>query len=102
MLKKMMALAASTAMLGANAAAYAIVSARTAIKTVTGAGESAEPASGTNVQPSIPPMPPEAEHKAAAPRKPGAHKPSARKVSAAKTQHAKVAHRKTRTKSPAR
>jgi len=113
MLKKMMALAASTAMLGANAAAYAIVSVRTAVKNVTGAGEAGEPgpATGTSIQPSIPPMPPEAEHKAAprkaaahkvATHKVAAHKAGARKASAAKAQHAKVTHRKARPKSTGR
>lgn len=103
MLKKMMALAATTAMLGANAAAYAINSARAAVRSVTGspsAGE--EPARGTSIQPSIPPMPPEAVH-TAAPAKAGAHKVAAHKVAAnkpaaAKNQRARTGQKKSRAK----
>lgn len=103
MLKKMMALVASTAMLGANAAAYAIITARTAVRNVTGAGDKGEagPAIGTNIQPSIPPMPPEPERKAASGRA-GPHKVSAHKVAAAKSQLVRSGHRKVRAKSRAR
>jgi len=110
MLKKMMALAATAAMLGANAAAYAIITVRTAVKNVTGdAGGEAAPASGTNIQPSIPPMAaepphPEAHAKAAAHKAP-AHKVSAHKVSAhkgvaAKGQRRKSSHAKVRVTNP--
>lgn len=111
MLKKMMALAATTAMLGANAAAYAINSARAAVRSVTGspsAGE--EPGRGTSIQPSIPPMPAEPAaplrkadvHKAAA-HKVGANKVAARKVAAnkpavAKNQRARTGQKKSRAK----
>ena len=111
MLKKMMALAATTAMLGANAAAYAINSARAAVRSVTGspaAGE--EPGRGTSIQPSIPPMPAEP---APAPRKAGPHKVAAHKIAAhkvagdkvvtpkaaaAKNQRGRTGHRKSRAK----
>ena len=95
MLKKMMALAATTAMLGANAAAYAINSARAAVRGVTGspsAGE--EPGRGTSIQPSIPPMPAEP---APAPRKAGPHKVAAHKVAAHKVAAHKVAGDKVLT-----
>ena len=99
MLKKMMALAATAAMLGANAAAYAIITARTAVKNVTGdAGGEAGPASGTNIQPSIPPMAAEPPHPEArakgAVHKVSAHKASAHKGAAAKAQRRKSGHRK--------
>src|SRR6476620_4037388 len=79
MLKKIMALAATTAMLGANAAAYALNTVRTAVRTVTGASNDTAPTSGLknsgttvtapdatrhpvdgkSIQPSIPPFPKE-------------------------------------------
>ena len=101
MLKKMLALAATTAMLGANAAAYAINTARAAVRSVTGspaAGE--EPGRGTSIQPSIPPMPPEPAHTATS-RKAGAHKVAAvasNKVVAAKNQRGRTGKKKSRAK----
>ncbi len=59
MLKKLFTLAAATAMLGANVAAHALDTARSAVKGLAGApGEEAKPGDGTKIQPSIPPMPP--------------------------------------------
>ncbi len=69
MLKKIIALAASTVMLGANAAAHAINSARAAVKGITGPAQAdAAPvgkkvADGRDILPSIPPLPPEVEAK---------------------------------------
>ena len=98
MLKKMMALAATTAMLGANMAAFAISSARAAVRSVTGSpaagGEDKEPR-GTSIQPSIPPMPTEPVQKAAPP-KAGAHKVAAHKPAA--NQRVRTNHKKSRAK----
>ena len=60
MLKKLITLAATTAMLGANVAAHAVDTARSAVKSLTAAAasEEAKPGDGTKIQPSIPPMPP--------------------------------------------
>jgi hypothetical protein len=79
---------------------------RTAVKSVTGdAGGEAAPASGTNIQPSIPPMPaepphPEAHARAAAHKAPAhkvsAHKATAHKGVTAKSQRGKPGHRKVR------
>ena len=63
MLKKVMALAATTAMLGVNAAAYALNTARSAVRSVTGSPAGEENPGGkigTSIQPSIPPMAAEA------------------------------------------
>jgi hypothetical protein len=60
MLRKLLALAATTAMLGANAAAYAITSARAAVKSITGAStpeENPPRVDGRTIQPSIPEPP---------------------------------------------
>jgi hypothetical protein len=60
MLRKLMALAATTAMLGAHAAAYAVTSARAAVQSITGASASEENPpriDGRTIQPSIPEPP---------------------------------------------
>ena len=90
MLKKVMALAATTAMLGVNAAAYALTTARAAVKSVTGspAGEREDSGTkvGTSIQPSIPPMPatPERPARKAATRAGRTKGASAHKIAAAK------------------
>lgn len=103
MLKKMMALAATTAMLGANAAAHAINGALAAVRNVTeslaaGDEEKGRAASGTNVQPSIPPLPAESAPKAA-PRKAGPQKVAAHKSDNARNQRGKPARKKVRKNS---
>lgn len=108
MLKKLITLATTTALLGANAAAYAIESARAAVRSVTGAPSAGEepkvvPGDGRTIQPSIPPMPPEPEHKAVTPRAKAAPKVAAHKTSRAKKTPAKsttAASRKKARKHP--
>ena len=106
MLKKLITLAATTAMLGANVAAHAVDTARSAVKSLTAAAasEEAKPGDGTKIQPSIPPMPPmekaqpvprkgpdtkETVHKATKATKAG-------KATKARARASKAAHRKTR------
>ncbi len=107
MLKKLMALAASTAMLGANVAAHAINTARAALKSATGspaAGDAGKERAGDgrNILPSIPPLPPMAVPKPAAPkpaaRKSGASKGTAHKISKSRNQGVKPT-RRTKKKS---
>lgn len=101
MLRKILALAASTAMLGANAAAQAITSVRVAVKGVgaPAAGEDDKrSAIGTSIQPSIPPMPPEPVKKVAAHKespKATVHK-AGHKVAAAKSTSQRTARRKSK------
>ena len=116
MFKKLITLAATTAMLASNAAAQAINTARSAVKGLAGspsATEETKPFDGTKIQPSIPPMPPmekaqPAERKApekkatarkasspkATPHKSAAKPPRARKSTAG----AKATHRKPKAK----
>ena len=108
MLKKILALAASTAMLGANAAAQAITSVRAAVKGVgapAGGEDDKRSAIGTSIQPSIPPMPPEPVKKAVArkdtskkdsPHKTGVHKVG-HKVAADKNPRQRSTRRKSKT-----
>lgn len=86
MLKKIIALAASTAMLGANAAAQALNSVRTVAKNMIGvAGEEPKPGDGRNILPSIPPMAPEEK------ARPATHKSTGTKAVAPKASKAKSA-----------
>jgi hypothetical protein len=91
MLKKILALATTTAMLGAHAAAYALNTARAAVRTVTGAAapgneEKAAPFDGRKVLPSIPPMPDAAPPKTRARATSAARKPSGHKANRTKAR----------------
>lgn len=97
MLKKIMALAATTAMLGANAAAHAINTARAAIKSATGSGPVAagdeakdRAGDGRNILPSIPRPPPLAEPQRVAPRHVARKTGNAGKGAAHKASKARV------------
>ena len=96
MLRKLLALATTTAMLGANAAAYAVNSVRAAAKSVTGspaAEENPQRVDGRTIQPSIPPLPPVAEPRPEPP-------PMTRKVSAKKPEANHGASKNFRARTP--
>lgn len=106
MLKKLMALAASTAMLGANAAAHVIGTARAALKSAGGsaaAGDAGKERAGDgrNILPSIPPLPPMAAPERAAP-KPAAPKPAARKSGGSKGTAHKISKARDQGVKPTR
>lgn len=99
MLKKIMALATTTAMLGANAAAYALNTARAAVRTVTGAtaaGDEAKsgPVDGKSILPTIAPMPKDTPIKAVTRTSAATHKPSGHNANRVKPRIRKKSARK--------
>lgn len=104
MLKKILALATSTAMLVANAAAYALNDARAAVRTVTGAGTPSTAVhdgnpgvpDGRSILPSIPPLPPEPAARKPATRPAVSPASAGRKITKARAHGKKAAHRKAR------
>ncbi len=101
MLKKLMAFATTTALLGANAAAYALNTARAAVRTVTGpaaAGDgekNAAPADGRTVLPTIPRMTESAPPKTPSRATSSSHRPSSQKANRVKARGQKSQRKKS-------